>query len=172
MLKAIETEHAGYLFHSRLEARWAVFFDRAGISYRYEPEGYELPNGERYLPDFFLPTLDAWVEIKPNEQRLLAAKNRLEEFAGGIWPTRFYVLIDDPYVVGYGVWRPNVNGMLKSSEQRWTECLTCDAIDLLPPNQPPGTVRCGDCGESENLERRSPRLVAAYTTARQERFGT
>ncbi len=26
--KAIPTEYAGYLFRSRLEARWAVFFDK------------------------------------------------------------------------------------------------------------------------------------------------
>lgn len=172
MLKAIETEHAGYLFRSRLEARWAVFFDHAEIEYRYEPEGYELPNGERYLPDFYLPHLDMWIEIKPNERRLLVSKQRLEEFAGGIEPARFYVLIDDPYVVGYGVWRPNMNGMLKNSNQRWTQCLTCNAIDLLPPNEPPGTVRCGDCGDRENLEQRSSQLIKAYTTARQERFET
>ena len=32
-MKAIETEYNGYRFRSRLEARWAVFFDALGIEY-------------------------------------------------------------------------------------------------------------------------------------------
>lgn len=51
-VQAIETEYGGYKFRSRLEARWAVFFDTIDIEWEYEPEGYELPSGKRYLPDF------------------------------------------------------------------------------------------------------------------------
>ena len=64
-IKAIETEYNGYRFRSRLEARWAVFFDAAKIKYEYEPEGFELADGTRYLPDFYLPELFTYVEIKP-----------------------------------------------------------------------------------------------------------
>lgn len=49
-IKAIETRYAGCRFRSRLEARWAVFFDQLGWSWEYEPEGYTVSNG--YLPDF------------------------------------------------------------------------------------------------------------------------
>ena len=56
-IKAIETRYKGYLFRSRLEARWAVFFDALGIKWEYEPEGVVLPDGTRYLPDFVAPTL-------------------------------------------------------------------------------------------------------------------
>lgn len=52
MLKAIETHYKGYRFRSRLEARWAVFFDNIGLEWVYEPEGFELGDGVRYLPDF------------------------------------------------------------------------------------------------------------------------
>ena len=31
LIKAIETEYNGYKFRSRLEARWAVFFDALGV---------------------------------------------------------------------------------------------------------------------------------------------
>lgn len=62
-LKAIETKYNGYRFRSRLEARWAVFFDSVGIKYRYETEGYNL-NGIYYLPDFYLPDLKIFVEVK------------------------------------------------------------------------------------------------------------
>lgn len=61
--KAIETRYAGHRFRSRLEARWAVFFDTLGVAWQYEPEGFELPSG-RYLPDFLLPDLDVWFEVK------------------------------------------------------------------------------------------------------------
>ena len=64
-IKAIETYYKGYRFRSRLEARWAVFFDAAGIKYEYEPEGFETNEGTKYLPDFYLPEYDAYVEIKP-----------------------------------------------------------------------------------------------------------
>jgi hypothetical protein len=73
-VKPIETEYAGYRFRSRLEARWAVFFDTASIEYRYEPEGFVLPwsltpgwsrtKTFRYLPDFWLPGLQMWAEVK------------------------------------------------------------------------------------------------------------
>lgn len=65
MIKAIETEYNGYHFRSRLEARWAVFFDTLGIKYEYEKEGYDLGRFGRYLPDFWLPAQRCWVEIKP-----------------------------------------------------------------------------------------------------------
>jgi hypothetical protein len=63
-LKAIETVYNGYRFRSRLEARWAVFFDALGVTYEYEKEGYDL-DGTWYLPDFWLPTLQVFVEVKP-----------------------------------------------------------------------------------------------------------
>jgi hypothetical protein len=56
-IKPIETIYNGYRFRSRLEARWAVFFDAAGIEYQYEPEGFELEGGIKYLPDFYLPNI-------------------------------------------------------------------------------------------------------------------
>lgn len=73
MIKAIETIYKGYRFRSRLEARWAVFFDALGISWEYEMEGFELSTGERYLPDFYLPEANLWLEIKgpePTENEL------------------------------------------------------------------------------------------------------
>ena len=51
-IKPIETIYNGYRFRSRLEARWAVFLDSLGVKYEYEPEGFRLPDGSMYLPDF------------------------------------------------------------------------------------------------------------------------
>ena len=66
-IKAIDTEYNGMLFRSRLEARWAVFFDAAKIKYEYEPEGFEY-HGYRYLPDFYLPETDTYAEVKPDRE--------------------------------------------------------------------------------------------------------
>lgn len=65
-IKAIETKYKGYRFRSRLEARWAVAFDNLGIDWTYEPQGFELPSGAWYLPDFRISVggKKAWVEIK------------------------------------------------------------------------------------------------------------
>lgn len=69
-MKAIETEYKGYKFRSRLEARWAVFFDACGVRWEYEPEGFVLDNGQYYLPDFLLHDVDGrvggdlYVEVK------------------------------------------------------------------------------------------------------------
>lgn len=98
-IQAIETYYNGYRFRSRLEARWAVFFDTMGIEWRYETEGYilepisfpgisafmERHKGQGdpatlrriatriekdsasticYLPDFWLPSFQMYVEVK------------------------------------------------------------------------------------------------------------
>lgn len=76
LIKPIETRYKGHRFRSRTEARWAIVFDTLGIQYEYEPEGFDLsgiphvgeflPAGDRwYLPDFFLPRLGCYMEIKP-----------------------------------------------------------------------------------------------------------
>ncbi len=63
-IKPIETIYKGYRFRSRLEARWAVFFDSLGIKWEYEPEGIEFDDGTRYLPDFYLPDSNQFFEVK------------------------------------------------------------------------------------------------------------
>lgn len=67
-IKAIETLYSGYRFRSRLEARWAVFFENMYIDYEYEYEGFELSDGTKYLPDFWLPRFQTFVEIKGADQ--------------------------------------------------------------------------------------------------------
>ena len=66
MIKAIETQYKGYRFRSRLEARWAVFFDALCLRWEYEPEGFDLGEFGWYLPDFYLPDWDVWIEVKPD----------------------------------------------------------------------------------------------------------
>src|SRR5262249_6326109 len=63
-LKAIETSYKGCRFRSRLEAKWAVFFDHLGLAWDYEPQGFDV-EGVRYLPDFRIHAFECWFEIKP-----------------------------------------------------------------------------------------------------------
>jgi hypothetical protein len=90
VIKAIETSYAGYRFRSRLEARWAVFFDTVGLEWRYEPEGLIVDTymGKiRYLPDFLLP--NQWGEAKgyledASVQRICALASGMAECGKGM----------------------------------------------------------------------------------------
>jgi len=64
-IKPIPTVYNGHKFRSRLEARWAVAFDVAKIEWVYEMEGFDLGGGVNYLPDFWLPQVKMWAEVKP-----------------------------------------------------------------------------------------------------------
>jgi len=63
-VKPIETRAYGHRFRSRLEARWAVAFTEACIEWQYEPEGFDLGDAGPYLPDFWLPQVSMWAEVK------------------------------------------------------------------------------------------------------------
>jgi hypothetical protein len=64
-IKAIPTTYAGVNFRSRLEARWAAFFDLCGWKWDYEP--FDL---EGWAPDFMLKgKIKALVEVKPIDFR-------------------------------------------------------------------------------------------------------
>lgn len=68
-MRSIPTAYSGITFRSRLEATWAAYFDSLSVTWSYEPEGYTLVCGVRYLPDFhlFQPyyTSELFVECKP-----------------------------------------------------------------------------------------------------------
>ena len=98
-IKPIETKYNGFRFRSRLEARWAIFFDMIGLKYEYEVEGFEI-NEIRYLPDFYLPTLDRWFEIKAKPLSEYEMK-KCEEFCFNKdnESIKFSVLIGSPEAV-------------------------------------------------------------------------
>jgi hypothetical protein len=81
VIQAIPTRYAGCHFRSRLlEARWAVLLSNLGIAWEYEPQGFQLPSGKRYLPDFRLPELRMFLEIKGAEPAG-ADLDKVREFA-------------------------------------------------------------------------------------------
>jgi hypothetical protein len=227
MIKAIETVYDNHRFRSRLEARWATFFNAAGIPYEYEPEGYDLGK-VKYLPDFYLPEQKCFVEVKgqkPIEEEiekaeLLAEQSHTDvhifygeiEIPGPVFSatktvSQIITRIDDKDEVSY-----------LEGEMGWAQCPWCLALDITQWNGFHG-VYCG-CSRQvwksihlkplENLVKQfpsiaekepkdniprmklyyrlkigdwwhkklnsliytgdSPRLVAAFTAARQARF--
>lgn len=101
----IQTEYNGHHFRSRLEARWAVFFDALGVRYEYEAEGYDL-DGVWYLPDFWLPEVGCYVEIKPFDPSGEAEGLLLDEKALALaLHARRYVLViyGNPWPHEYGI---------------------------------------------------------------------
>lgn len=66
------TVYRGVRMRSQLESRWAGVLDAAGIVWEYEPTLVPLRGGDNlYRPDFWLPELRTWIEVKgPHMQRL------------------------------------------------------------------------------------------------------
>ncbi len=90
------TFYRNSLFRSRLEARWAVFFDTFELEWEYEPETFVLPNHQQYTPDFWIKNL-GWIEIKPsyeafscNPKYNLFAQYLVEKFGRGDQPESKY----------------------------------------------------------------------------------
>jgi hypothetical protein len=194
-IKPIETNYKGCRFRSRLEARWAVFFDAAGIEWEYEPEGYDI-DGVPYLPDFFLRGQKAYVEIKPrgfygnnrydsDVMRELQAK--LKKLATGTGcdvfliegsPSPRPIDTDSETYPGDDV---GVIGFLPGkgvSSARFAECPHCGRVSLMcfgggiSPYDSICPCRGGKPFEDTgyNPFDWSPRLLHAMTKGRQARF--
>lgn len=140
-LKAIQTEYKGYRFRSRLEARWAVFFDTLGLEYEYEPEGFDCA-GVWYLPDFRIidPSTDGfdlWLEIKP--QRPLTGAEKRKVLAFSIFPRGWFrILSGSPWADSSGVAYQTIHAsargsgkpFIKATRELWIECLHCGEVSL------------------------------------------
>lgn len=195
-MKAIETVFDGYRFRSRLEARWAVFFKTLGIEYQYEVEGFDL-DGVRYLPDFWLPEQDCWIEIKGKEptdsekqkvQKLAHLTSKISLlFYGEIGPFE-WTTDDKTHGSAYPFIPATGDDVYIGSEKPsfgWTECRDCGAVVIafsgvagmgwLRPKMQVSTMNdchCASSGSTKMLPvgTHTPRLIAAYTAARQARF--
>lgn len=64
ILKAIPTTYHGIEFRSKLEAKYAQAFDKLGIVWEYESHGFRFDDGTCYCPDFYMPEIDTYFEVK------------------------------------------------------------------------------------------------------------
>lgn len=171
-MKAIDTVYKGYKFRSRLEARWAVFFDTLGIPWDYEREGYDL-DGTFYLPDFWLPEQDCWIEIKgqkPTKEENDKA-GKLAEASGKNVYIFFNIPPDDIYDMDMA---EEAGHVFIGDEgwdlgQMWCECPKCHKFGIEFEGRAARLCGCfPDSDRGHNYD--SPRLIKAYTAARQARF--
>lgn len=107
-LQAKPTFYNGYWMRSTLEARWAKLLDVFGIDYRYELRRFVTAQGP-YLPDFYLPELQAWLEIKPYRPsevelaklRDVAASDNTYAFLVSGFPNANTMGLDGEYVIAW-----------------------------------------------------------------------
>lgn len=160
MLKAIETQYKGYRFRSRLEARWAVFFDALSVPWEYEKEGYDLGAAGWYLPDFWLPKVRVWIEIKgeqPTEiemNKLAALTQAADDFGLIVCGTpreeRCYLPDEKTWLIIPEEERGGIQSW-------WVWCDIACHIDKHPDHKHSSDSVC-------------PRIERAYTAARSARF--
>jgi hypothetical protein len=142
MIAPIETTWNGYRFRSRTEARWAVFFSAAGIRAEYEKEGHKLPSGW-YLPDFWLPVNEHFIEVKGQSPTNLETARCQELALAACCPVLLVVGAPDPQgdLILFGP-----NGNVETSSQWYFY------------------------GAGAATEQRIGEYTAAYATSRAERF--
>jgi hypothetical protein len=170
-MKPIETEYNGCRFRSRVEARWAVFFDSLSIRWEYEREGFDLGDLGGYLPDFFLPDYEMFVEIKPFEapflpryetalakiEALSAAKKKCMLICGSPGVDTYFIpdfVLPNTKAVFALDRKCNCLVVIGDYGQDPLRCFTCPDPDL--------------CGEKQTVEHYS--LDRAYRDARYARF--
>lgn len=139
-IKPIETCYNGYKFRSRLEARWAVFFDALGVKYEYEPQGFDLGNGLKYLPDFRVKCygcrgdyelekpFDLYIEVKG--KMVESDKVKIQAFTDEYISTDGCTEIRNPVLIVGDI--PPVGGSSDSSEVNAYNKM--DGIDIYPFN--------------------------------------
>lgn len=76
MLNPKPVTYCGWNMKSKLEGMYAVFVDKLGLDFIYEPERFKLSNGQIYTPDFWIPSSDLMLEIKPTWEIALAERER------------------------------------------------------------------------------------------------
>jgi len=175
-MQPIETTYNGYKFRSRLEARWAVFLESigaSGASYAYEHEGYDL-NGIWYLPDFWVPSWNSFIEIKPEEPR--PEEEQKCELLSKLSGKKVILLCGNPWPGEYFAMHFPMHPEEELRGELW-QCEQCkivhfSAIDCngnmwaMWPLWPKG---CSHCGNTDSVSV-TDELMAAFTTARQVRF--
>lgn len=176
-MQSIDTQYAGRFFRSRLEARWAAFFDVLKTPWLYELEGYEFKDGTRYLPDFFLPALDAFIEIKPI--RPLPAEIEKCRWLAEITGKTVYLFFGNVGFYGYPSGQERSldypDSALKfypdgneDSSYTWCVCSECGKFGIEFEGRADRICRHGDRDRGDNPDH--PLLLKAYDIANSQRF--
>jgi len=103
-VKIIPIKYEGYTFKSKLEARWAVFFDSLGERFEYEPESFKFKR-KKFTPTFFLPSLQCWGKvIRKGTYDFLAYDQKEQDlvmnFVSSVGPLLYLVGMPQPHPSG------------------------------------------------------------------------
>jgi len=135
-IKSHKTKYGGVLFRSVLEARWAVFFDSMGIEYTFEPHCFEVETGGReviYKPDFLLPTLGLYVEIKPSKPYDIE-NTKAAAWSKHIGDTMILFNLNPPTKDLENGWKFTCDDLerppMRSTNYNWCECPKCGHVDI------------------------------------------
>lgn len=178
-LRAIETRYKGHFFRSRLEARIAVLLDGLKVAWKYEPQGYDL-GGTYYLPDFYLPQLATWLEVKGDidgderyfgihkAQALAAYSNRRVLMTVGDLPYPFPTV--DDHAETMTAFFPNGD---QDAPYWWCICPVCNRIGAEYMGDP-SRLDCRCCHVKDHCGWLATaddwRIQAAYEAAISARF--
>lgn len=179
-MKIIETKYRGYHFRSRLEARWAVFFDEIGLPFKYEEEGYDL-NNTWYLPDFWIPAWEAFVEIKgktPTREEILKARllcntsNKIVLIiTGSPWPDDYTIFPFFPFKIHHDLFDTGAEFL----QCRRCECIAISKVESggevmasYRLGHPNAMEDCKGCSDRDPVL--SGELEKAFKAAREARF--
>lgn len=148
-IQAKPTRYKGCHFRSRLEARWAVLFDESGIDWEYEPTSLQRDDGTLWIPDFYLPSLEAfgrrfepvtgcYAEVKGS-----VTQNEWRQFisaieGGSSFPnTGLLILTDIPHLDNHSC--------LFAPYCYWHEGVECIFVDVHET----GLIACPELGSRE-----------------------
>ena len=145
--RVIDTRYRGFRFRSRLEARWAVFFDELCIKWEYEAEGFALPSGN-YLPDFWLPDLKTWIEVKRSGWDSDTESRRFDELLV-VTQKRGMIVAGEPFV-SVEIARGNLDGHAFGGawRMRWAETDETESDWSVGSDCPYLFCVCLDCGRA------------------------
>ncbi|HEY0711638.1 MAG TPA: hypothetical protein VGF45_03130 [Polyangia bacterium] len=184
---AIETHYAGCQFRSRTEARWAVFFDNLGLAWEHEPQGYKISKtGQIYLPDFYLPQLGLFVEVKPAMADVADPEGvrRWEDFAGMVateWDHSKSAMfcggppnpaeVDEMGPPRARTWYEAGIVIIGDYHYAWCVCPAGIHFDIQSEARG-GRILCGcpRITDDRYTTGNHPRILAAYRSARSARF--
>lgn len=184
-----KTEYGGIQFRSRIEARWAVFFDSLGIKWGYEPLDEKVGPDYltiTYMPDFYLEQQDMFIEVKPTPPF------NLEMRKAAYWCKDMQEIVilfnlkppTEKNENGWLFFYPNISKVPTIMKSYWWgECSKCGHVDIAEYAY---VTSCGCYTEDHfdgiyekeevtgrnfsKTQSRSKRLMGAYSVAQKYNF--
>lgn len=129
--------HMGTRFRSTLEADWGNTLAFYGITWEYEPLAVGMHDGIKYLPDFYLPDLRVWAEVKgPMDTNLDKAIEFQKALDANVTDEFGYnqelVVILRPNQRGMSIWE----GTKAGQDIVFVRCPRCTGFGFMDHNGP------------------------------------